>query len=61
MKGFNCLNALVYAEVFATIKIKNNGASSGFCSEQEVEEYYKSISLEISEINISYIYQDFKF
>ena len=53
MKGFNCLNALVYAEVFVAIKIKNNGASSGFCSEQEVEEYYKSISLEISEINIS--------
>ena len=52
MKGFNCLDALAYAEVFAAIKIKNNGASIGFCSEQEVEEYYKKVSFKISEMNV---------
>ena len=42
MKGFNCLNALVYAEVFATIKIKNNGGKRivvAYLSIGEAENY----------------------
>lgn len=39
-KGYEPLEALKRAEIFAAVKIGYNGASEGFCSENEVERIY---------------------
>ena len=36
-KGMTAKNALQRAVVFAGLKIKHNGASIGFCAEEEIE------------------------
>lgn len=40
-KGFDAKDALDRAVIFAGIKIAHNGASSGFCKEEEIEEIIK--------------------
>ena len=40
-KEKNTLSALQKAQIFASVKIGHNGASYGFCTEQEIEDIYK--------------------
>ena len=42
MKGYQALEALMRAEIFAALKIRCNGAANGFSSEDTIEKYYGS-------------------
>lgn len=44
VKGYSPLEALKRAEIFATLKIRCNGASNGFEKEEIVEKYYENNS-----------------
>lgn len=41
-KGYKTVEALKRAEVFAALKIRQDGAAKGFCDENTVEEIYRS-------------------
>ena len=49
-KGLSPIEALKRAEVFAAVKIETNGASKGFCAEDEVEARFVSPDISIKEL-----------
>lgn len=50
-KGYEPIHALERAQIFAAKKIEYNGASIGFCEEEQIEEIYRSIICSVSEIH----------
>lgn len=50
-KGYEPVHALERAQIFAAKKIEYNGASIGFCEEEQIEEIYRSITCSVSEIH----------
>ncbi len=40
VKGYNSIEALKRAQIFAALKIGHNGAAIGFSTEEEIEEFY---------------------
>lgn len=50
-KGYEPIHALERAQIFAAKKIEYNGASIGFCEEEQIEEIYRSIQCSVSEIH----------
>lgn len=49
MKGYQALEALIRAEIFAALKIRCNGASNGFCEEGIVEDFYNKNKINVIE------------
>lgn len=49
-KGLSPVDALMRAQVFAAIKIGTDGASKGFCTEDEVESRLTSMNISVNEL-----------
>ena len=49
MKGYQALEALIRAEIFAALKIRCSGASDGFVGESIVESYYQKNKINVRE------------
>ena len=49
-KGLSPVDALMRAQVFAAIKIGTDGASKGFCTEDEVESRLTSMNISVDEL-----------
>ena len=52
LKGYNSVEALMRAEIFASIKIGCNGAANGFCDEKKIEEVLLNEKFAIHEIGL---------
>lgn len=50
-QGYDAIEALKRAEIFAALKITVNGASKGFSDEKIVEDYYQKTEITVKEIN----------
>lgn len=49
MKGYQALEALIRAEIFAALKIRCSGASEGFVEESIIESYYQKNKINVRE------------
>ncbi len=52
LKGYRSVEALMRAEVFASIKIGHDGAANGFCDEKRIEEALLNEKIIIHEIGL---------
>lgn len=52
-KGFDAIQSLKHAQIFASNKIGFNGAATGFISEAEVEELYSKHEIYVKEVRVS--------
>ena len=54
LKGHSAIEALIRAEIFASLKICENGASNGFNNEAIIEGHYKNNQVVVEEVNCIY-------